>query len=111
MSLEDDKAEDIVVIDLENKANFADYMVIASGTSQRQVASMAQHVREKLKNIGLAYVPVEGTKQNDWILIDGGDVVINIFRPEIRKFYDLEKMWNDELIGSIESDENNFYLL
>ena len=110
MSLEDDKAEDIVVIDLENKANFADYMVIASGTSQRQVASMDQHVREKLKNIGLAYVPVEGTKQNDWILIDGGDIVINIFRPEIREFYDLEKMWNDELIGSIESDENNFYL-
>ena len=109
-SLEDDKAQDIVVINLKKKANFTDYLVIASGTSQRQVASMAQHLREKLKNVGLANVPIEGSKQNDWVLIDGGDVVINIFRPEIREFYNLEKMWNGELIDSVESGENNIEL-
>tara|TARA_B110000444_G_scaffold20184_1_gene16817 strand:+ start:336 stop:596 length:261 start_codon:yes stop_codon:yes gene_type:complete len=85
-------------------------MVIASGTSQRQVASMAQHLREKLKNAGLSNVPIEGSKQNDWVLIDGGDVVINIFRPEIREFYNLEKMWNDESLNFVEGGESNIEL-
>ena len=92
-SLEDDKAEDTVVIDLTNKSNIADYMVIASGRSSRQVAAMAEHLRERLKAAGVADVSLEGAGRADWILIDGGDVIVHIFRPEVREFYQLEKMW------------------
>jgi ribosome-associated protein len=96
-SLHKDKAQDIVVIDLMGKTSFADYMVIASGTSQRQVAAMAIHLRERMKKTGLKEIPIEGSDQSDWVLIDGGDVIIHLFRPEIREFYGLEKMWSDEL--------------
>jgi ribosome-associated protein len=96
-SLDKDKAQDIVVIDLMGKTSFADYMVIASGTSQRQVAAMAIHLRERMKKTGLKEIPIEGSDQSDWVLIDGGDVIIHLFRPEIREFYGLEKMWSDEL--------------
>ena len=92
-SLDDDKAQDVVVIDLAGKTDFADYMVIASGTSQRHVNTMAQHLREKLKKQGHGGIALEGTPQCDWVLIDGGDVVVHLFRPEIRAFYDLEKIW------------------
>lgn len=98
--LDNDKAEDVVVINLTNKTSFADYMVIASGTSQRQVAAMAHHLREKIKTTGLKEVLIEGIEQNDWVLIDGRDVVIHLFRPEVREFYALEKMWGDEILVS-----------
>ncbi len=96
-SLEDDKAEDIVVIDLSGKTSYADYMVIATGRSNRQVAAMAEHLRTKLKAAGLPGLSVEGTERCDWVLIDGGDVIVHLFRPEVRAFYNLEKMWGMEL--------------
>lgn len=92
-SLDDDKAEDVVVIDLKGKSAFADYMVIASGRSTRQVAAIADHLAERLKQAGYGYVPIEGKQVSDWVLVDGGDVVVHIFRPESRTFYALEKMW------------------
>ena len=91
-SLDDDKAEDIVVIDLAAKTEIADFMVIASGTSQRQIGAMAQHLRNKIKDARLGSPAVEGGA-SDWVLIDAGDVVVHLFRPETRQFYDLEKFW------------------
>lgn len=87
-----DKAEDVVVIDLTGKSSYADSMIIASGRSPRHVGAMADHVVEKLKARGLR-VTVEGLQTCDWVLIDAGDVVIHLFRPEVRAFYNLEKMW------------------
>ena len=95
-SLEDDKAEDIVVIDLKGKSAFADYMVIASGRSNRQVVAIADHLAERLKQAGHGYTPVEGKQGGDWVLVDAGDVVVHVFRPEPRAFYALEKMWQME---------------
>ena len=92
-SLEDDKAEDVVVIDLKDKSAFADYMVIASGRSNRQVVAIADHLAEKLKQAGHGNVPVEGKQGGDWVLVDAGDVVVHVFRPEPRAFYALERMW------------------
>jgi ribosome silencing factor RsfS/YbeB/iojap/nicotinate (nicotinamide) nucleotide adenylyltransferase len=92
-SLEDDKAEDVVVIDLEGKSAFADYMVIATGRSNRQVVAIADHLAEKLKHEGHGHIPVEGKQGGDWVLVDAGDVVVHVFRPEPRAFYALEKMW------------------
>jgi ribosome silencing factor RsfS/YbeB/iojap/nicotinate (nicotinamide) nucleotide adenylyltransferase len=92
-SLDDDKAEDVVVIDLKGKSAFADYMVIATGRSNRQVVAIADHVAERLKQMGHGYVPVEGKQGGDWVLVDAGDVVVHVFRPEPRAFYALEKMW------------------
>jgi len=92
-SLEDDKAEDIVVIDLAGKSSFADYMVIATGRSNRQVVAIADHLEERLKQAGHRHVSSEGKQVGDWVLVDTGDVVIHIFRPEPRTFYALEKMW------------------
>jgi len=95
VSLDDDKAQNVTVIDLKGKTSIADYMIVASGTSQRQVTTMAEHLREKLKSLGIKSVSVEGLSQGDWVLIDGGDVIVHLFRPEIREFYDLEKLWGD----------------
>ena len=92
-SLDDDKAENVVVIDLNGKSSIADFMVIASGRSQRQVAAMAEHLAFKLKTRGARAVGVEGARTGDWVLIDGGDVIVHLFRPEVRSFYNLEKMW------------------
>ncbi len=92
-SLDDDKAEDVVVIDLKGKSAFADYMVIATGRSNRQVVAIADHLAEKLKQAGHGYIPVEGKQGGDWVLVDAGDVVVHVFRPEPRAFYALEKMW------------------
>ncbi len=92
-SLDDDKAEDVVVIDLAGKTAIADHMVIASGTSQRQVGAMAEHLREKIKGSGVKPVAVEGAAQCDWVLIDAGDIIIHLFRPEVRAFYQLERLW------------------
>lgn len=96
-SLEDDKADDIVVIDLHGKTSIADSMVIASGRSTRQVGAMAEHLARRLKGAGASRVSVEGMPQCDWVLIDGGDVIVHLFRPEIRSFYNLEKMWGEHL--------------
>jgi ribosome-associated protein len=101
-SLENDKAQDVVVINLAGKTSFADYMVIATGTSQRQVAAMAVHLKEKMKLTGQTEISLEGTDQNDWVLIDSGDVVVHLFRPEIREFYALEKIWSGEMPQSDE---------
>ena len=92
-SLDGDKAQDIVVIELTGKSSIADYLVVASGTSQRHVGAMAEHLREALKKAGLTSVALEGTPQCDWVLVDGGDVVVHLFRPEVREFYNIEKMW------------------
>lgn len=91
-SLEDDKAEDITVIDLRGKSSLADHLVIASGRSARQVGAMAEHLAEKIKAQGLR-ASLEGMPQCDWVLIDGGDIIVHLFRPEVRAFYNLEKMW------------------
>ncbi|MFC5413405.1 ribosome silencing factor [Dongia soli] len=96
-SLDDDKAEDIVSIDLRGKSSIADYMVIATGRSSRQLAAMAQHLDEKLTKLGIKDVAIEGMTQGDWVLLDGGDVVVHLFRPEVREFYNLEKMWGADL--------------
>ena len=93
-SLEDDKAEDITVIDLAGKTSISDYMVIATGRSNRHVAALAQHLVERLKQRGLVPLSVEGLAQADWVLIDAGDVIVHLFRPEVRDFYNLEKMWS-----------------
>ena len=96
-SLESNKAEDVVAINLIGKASFADHMVIATGTSQRHVASMAVHLKEKMKTTGLEEVMLEGTTQNDWVLIDGGDVIVHLFTHEIREFYAIEKIWSGDM--------------
>ena len=92
-SLDDDKAEDMVVIDLSSKSSMADFMVIATGRSQRQLHAMAEHLAAELKAQGIRQVGIEGARVGDWVLIDAGDVVVHLFRPEIRRFYNLEKMW------------------
>ncbi len=94
-SLDDDKARDVVVIELAGKSTMADYMVICSGTSQRQIHAMADHLRDRLKAAGAKRFAVEGRSQADWVLLDAGDVIVHIFRPEVRDFYSLEKMWGD----------------
>ena len=92
-SLDDDKAEDVVVIDLAGKTEIADYLVVATGSSHRQVGAMAEHLREKIKAVGVDGPATEGTRQCDWVLIDAGDVIVHLFRLEVRAFYGLEKIW------------------
>jgi ribosome-associated protein len=94
--LDDDQAQDLVTIPLEGKSSIADHMVIASGRSTRQVASMAQKLAEKIKHAGFGHARVEGLPAADWVLIDAGDVVVHLFRPEVRSFYNLERMWSFE---------------
>ncbi len=91
--LDDDQAQEVVTIDLEGKTSIADHMVIASGRSTRQVASMAQKLAEAIKKNGFGPVKLEGLPAADWVLIDAGDVVVHLFRPEVRSFYNLERMW------------------
>ncbi len=96
-SLEDDIAVDIATIDLAGKSSIADFMVIASGRSRRQVGAIADHVVRKIKEKATHRPGIEGLPQSDWVLIDAGDVVVHIFRPEVRSFYNLEKMWSADL--------------
>ena len=91
--LDDDQAQEVVIIDLEGKSSIADHMVIASGRSTRQVAAMAQKLAEKVKQAGFGPVKLEGLPAADWVLLDAGDVVVHLFRPEVRSFYNLERMW------------------
>ena len=92
-SLEDDQAQDVVSIALEGKSSIADHMIIASGRSTRQVAAIATKLAERLKASGQGTPRIEGLPAADWVLIDAGDVVVHLFRPEVRSFYNLERMW------------------
>ena len=92
-SLDNDKAEDVVKVDLRGKSEMGDYMVIASGRSTRQVSSMAEKLVDRMKQTFGVISKVEGKDTGDWVLIDTGDVIVHIFRPEVREFYQLEKMW------------------
>ena len=94
-TLDSNKALDIVSIDLENKSSMADHLIIASGTSSRHIQALSEIVLEKFKKNGISNCKIEGHESNDWKLIDGIDVVVHIFNPEKRKFYDLEKMWSE----------------
>lgn len=96
-SLDDDKAEGVVSIPLAGKSSIADHMVIASGTSARHVGAMAQHLQERLKKSGVKGIAIEGMPACDWVLIDAGDVIVHVFRPEVRDFYNLERMWLADL--------------
>lgn len=96
-SLEDDKAENVIALDLSGKAMFCDRMVIASGLADRQISAMAQHLAEKLHKEGLKRVPIEGATGSDWVLIDAGDIVVHLFKPEARTMYGLERMWGKDL--------------
>jgi ribosome-associated protein len=93
-SLDDDKAEDIVVIELEGRSSLADALVIATGRSSRHVASIAEHLARRLKDSGYGTRPVNGAQQGDWVLVDAGDVIVHVFRAEVRDYYDLEGMWS-----------------
>jgi ribosome-associated protein len=86
-----------VLIDLAGKTVFADAMVIATGSSQRHMASMADHILERLKAVGLVGLGAEGRGQSDWVLIDAGDVIVHLFKDEVRRFYDLERLWGTPL--------------
>jgi ribosome-associated protein len=92
-SLEDSKAENIVSIDIQRKSSLGDYMVVASGRSHRHVAAVADQLLTALKDAGLGTARVEGLAGADWVLIDSGDIIVHVFRPEVREFYNLEKMW------------------
>ena len=92
-SLDDDQAQDVVSIPLEGKTAFADHMVIASGRSTRQVTAMAQKLAERIKHAGFGHARIEGLPAADWVLVDAGDIVVHLFRPEVRSFYNLERMW------------------
>lgn len=92
-SLEDDKAEEIVTIDLRGRSSIADHMVICSGRSSRQVTAIAEKLMDRLKRDTGRSAKVEGKEQGDWVLVDTADVIVHIFRPEVRDFYQLEKMW------------------
>jgi ribosome-associated protein len=92
-SLEDSKAENIVPIDIRGKSSLADHMVVASGRSNRHVSAVADHILKALKDAGFGTARVEGLAAADWVLIDSGDVIVHLFRPEVREFYNLEKMW------------------
>ena len=97
--LDDDKAQDIVFIDLKGKSPVADGLIVASGRSQRHVGAMADHLLRALKDAGLGKCRVEGMPSADWVLIDAGDVIVHLFRPEVRSFYNIEKIWSVESGG------------
>ena len=94
-TLDLNKAQDIVTIDLKDKSSMADYMIIASGTSSRHIQSLSEQVLEKLKNNGIKNSKIEGKESSEWKLVDGIDLIIHIFHPEKRKFYELEKIWSE----------------
>ncbi len=105
-SLDDDKAEDVKTVDLAGRSAMCDALVVASGRSQRHVAAIAEHLAKKLKEAGYGPAHVEGLPQGDWVLVDAYDVIVHIFRPEVRAYYDLEGMWSvdekrpEETVGS-----------
>ena len=94
-TLDINKAQDIITIDLKDKSSMADYMIIASGTSSRHIQSLSEQVLEKLKDSGIKDSKIEGKDSTEWKLVDGVDLIVHIFHPEKRKFYELEKMWSE----------------
>lgn len=92
-TLEDDKAEDILTLDIRGKSSVADLLIVASGRSARHVGALADHVLRKLKDAGAGNVKVEGLPACDWVLVDAGDVIVHLFRPEVRAFYNIERIW------------------
>ena len=94
-TLDINKAQDIISIDLRDKSSMADYMIIASGTSSRHIQALSEQVLEKLKDNGIENSKIEGKESNEWKLVDGIDLIVHIFHPEKRKFYELEKMWSE----------------
>lgn len=99
--LDDNKAEDIEAIDLGGQSSLADYMVIASGTSSRQVAGLAHKLDEKLSPQGFPVLRIDGLPTADWVVVDLGDVIVHLFRPEVRSFYNIEKMWRQEMPSAV----------
>ena len=93
-SLDDDKAENVVTVNLEGRSALCDAAVIATGRSSRHVAAMAEHLGRRLKEAGYGTRPITGATQGDWVLVDAGDVIVHLFRPEVRDYYDLEGMWS-----------------
>ena len=94
-TLDNNKAQDIISINLKDKSSMADYMIIASGTSSRHIQSLSEQVLEKLKDNGVRDSKIEGKESNEWKLVDGIDLIVHIFHPEKRKFYELEKIWSE----------------
>ena len=92
--LDEAKAEEVVTIDLKGKSSMADFMVVATGRSDRHVGAVAEQVQRKLKQLGVPRVRIEGLASCDWVLLDAGDVIVHVFRPEVREFYKLERMWS-----------------
>jgi ribosome-associated protein len=97
--LDEAKAEEVVTIDLAGKSSIGDFMVIASGRSDRHVGAIAEQIQRKLREKGLGRVRIEGLEACDWVLLDTGDIIVHVFRPEVRDFYNLEKMWSAERPG------------
>ena len=95
-TLDSDKAEDIVSIDLAGKTSIADYMIISTGTSSRHIASLADHLKEKLKAKFEIQARIEGADSGEWVIVDAGDVIVHLFRQEVREFYNLEKLWSSD---------------
>lgn len=104
--LEDDKAENVVALDLAGRASFTDRMVIATGLADRQIAAMATHLEDKLSAAGLKRIQIEGAGGSDWVLIDAGDIVIHLFKPEAREMYGLERMWGSDLDEAAEDPQS-----
>ena len=97
--LDDDKAQDIVLIDLRGKSPMSDAMIVASGRSHRHVGALADHLQRLFKELGLGKIKVEGLPHCDWVLLDAGDVIVHLFRPEVRAFYNIEKIWSVDAGG------------
>jgi len=97
-SLDADKADDITTIALEDDTGLADYMIIASGTSSRHVQALAEKLKDRLNTRGVKQIKIEGMPQCDWVAVDAGDIIVHLFRPEVRSFYNLEKMWQDSFV-------------
>lgn len=102
-SLEDDKAEDLIVYDLDGRTTLADQMIIASGRSARHVAALADHILRRIKELGGKRARVEGLPNADWVLIDTGDLIVHLFRPEVRAFYNLERIWGEQSVSAAPS--------
>ena len=96
VTLDDDKAQEIASIDLEGKTQLADFMVVATGTSSRHIVSLAQNLKDKLKEKFGINSKIEGTDTGDWVILDAGDVIVHLFRHEVREFYNLEKLWSSD---------------
>ena len=102
-SLDDDKAEGVVTLDLTGRASFCDRMVVATGLADRQISAMAEHLEEKLHAAGVKRVQIEGAGGSEWVLIDAGDIIVHLFKPEARAMYALEKMWSADLDEAAEA--------